>query len=31
VIWADVHLPEIEAAQASYDSRSESPCEEQAG
>jgi DNA-binding HxlR family transcriptional regulator len=32
VIWADVHLPEIEAAQAVYDTRSaEAPCEEQAG
>ena len=29
--WADVHVPEIEAAQAVYDSRSAvSPCQEQA-
>lgn len=29
--WADVHLPEIEAAQAAYDGRSaEVPCPEQA-
>jgi DNA-binding HxlR family transcriptional regulator len=31
VIWADVHLPEIEAAQALYDGRSEEPdCPQQA-
>ena len=31
VTWADTHLPEIEAAQAAYDGRSEeSPCPEQA-
>ena len=31
VIWADVHLPEIEAAQAAYDGRpGESSCPEQA-
>ena len=31
VIWADVHLPEIEAAQAVYDGRSEEPdCPQQA-
>ena len=31
VIWADTHLPEIEAAQASYDGRSEeSSCPERA-
>src|SRR5271154_2026054 len=30
VIWADVHLPEIEASQAAYDTRSaDTPCEEQ--
>src|ERR1700729_1634081 len=29
--WADTHLPEIEAAQAAYDGRSEEqPCQEQA-
>ena len=31
VTWADTHLPEIEAARAAYDGRSEeSPCPEQA-
>jgi DNA-binding HxlR family transcriptional regulator len=31
VIWADAHLPDIEAAQASYDGRSEEPdCPQQA-
>jgi DNA-binding HxlR family transcriptional regulator len=31
VIWADTHLPEIEAAQDAYDGRSEeSPCPQQA-
>jgi DNA-binding HxlR family transcriptional regulator len=31
VTWADTHLPEIEAARATYDGRSEeSPCPEQA-
>jgi DNA-binding HxlR family transcriptional regulator len=31
IIWADVHLPDIEAAQAAYDGRSEEPgCPEQA-
>src|SRR5215469_15286511 len=32
VCWADTHLPEIEAAQAAYDGRSEEqPCQEEAG
>ena len=32
VSWADTHLPEIEAAQAVYDGRSEDgPCQEAAG
>ena len=32
VSWADTYLPEIEAAQAAYDGRSEEqPCQEEAG
>jgi DNA-binding HxlR family transcriptional regulator len=30
VTWADTHLPQVEAAQAAYDQRSETPCPEQA-
>ncbi|HEY0936682.1 MAG TPA: helix-turn-helix domain-containing protein [Trebonia sp.] len=30
VTWADIHLPEIEAAQAGYDRRSGEPCPEEA-